>query len=148
MFSLVVKRLPNTKLGVDIWRKVESCRFLYNSASDQHNIRKFKRIKRLAYTFLFGGTFLIALWAKKNRRSTVFDEAKLVTNTNYHKNFKLYEYKGIILPSFVMNNLSKIQNFICNENDVIVVSFPKTGIKMINYFSFNEYSFFFNFLRN
>lgn len=128
MFSVVARGLSNTKLVSDILKRVGTqSRLFYNSASDEHNVRKFKRLKRLAYTCLFGGTFLIALWAKKNKRSSVFDDAKLITNAHYHKNFKLYEYKGVILPSFVMNNLSKIRNFVCKEDDVIVVSFPKAG---------------------
>lgn len=85
-------------------------------------------MKRFASTVLFGSTFLIILYARKHNRSKSIQEAKLVpVNPNYQKNFKLYEYKGYILPSFVMKNMDKLKKFICKENDVFVVSFPKTG---------------------
>lgn len=105
----------------------------YNSASDHHNIRKFKLIKRLASTILFGSTFLAVIYARKQRRSKTFEDAKLVTvNPNYHKNFKLYEYKGFILPSFVMKNMDALKTFSSREDDIFVVSFPKTGRSIYN----------------
>lgn len=100
----------------------------FSSFSEHQNLKKFKLIKRLASTLLFGGTFLVILYARKHKRSKSFEEAKLVPlNPNYHKNFKLYEYKGYVLPSFVMKSMDNIQKFICRESDIYVASFPKTG---------------------
>ncbi|KFM75523.1 Sulfotransferase 4A1, partial [Stegodyphus mimosarum] len=105
-----------------------SCRLLNTAASEHQNIKKFKLIKRLASTVLFGGTFVAVLLARKRKSSKSFDEAKLVSpNPNYHKNFKLYEYKGFILPMFVMKSMDNVRNFRCRDDDIFVVSFPKTG---------------------
>lgn len=85
-------------------------------------------MKRLASTILFGSTFLAVLYARKRKHSKSLEEAKLVPiNPNYHKNFKLYDYKGYILPSFVMKNMDNLKKFVCRENDIFVASFPKTG---------------------
>ena len=106
--------------------------YFFSSASEHKQLRKFKLIKRLASTILFGSTFLVILYARKHNRPKSIREAKLVTvNPHYQKNFKLYEYKGYILPSFIMKNMDSLKKFVCRENDIYVVSFPKTGKVLI-----------------
>ncbi|XP_015930870.1 amine sulfotransferase isoform X1 [Parasteatoda tepidariorum] len=124
MFSVIFGRhLAYRKLLFCSSRIKYDCKKFSNDAS----VKKFRLVKRLASTLLFGGTFLIVVWAKRRKQSTFFNDAKFVNNAFYNDNFKLYEYKAFVLPSFVMKNLSDIQNFSCRENDIFVVSFPKTG---------------------
>ncbi|GFQ88926.1 sulfotransferase 1E1 [Trichonephila clavata] len=127
MYSVFLRNLKFRNITPIYLKRISTGRFFYESASNEHNVKKFRRIKRLASTLLFGGTFLIAVWAKNRKRANVFDDAKLVSNSNYHKNFKLYEYKEFVLPSFVMKNLDHVKNFTFKDGDILVVSFPKTG---------------------
>ncbi|GFY73932.1 sulfotransferase 1E1 [Trichonephila inaurata madagascariensis] len=127
MYSVFFRNLRFRNIAPIYLKRISSGRFIYESASNEHNVKKFKRIKRLASTLLFGGTFLIVVWARNRKCVNVFDDAKLVSNSNYQKNFKLYEYKEFMLPSFVMKNLDHVKNFTFNDGDILVVSFPKTG---------------------
>lgn len=129
MYSILIKcSLPRCQFYKTLLQGNVINRQSFSSAPEHQSIRKFKLMKRLASTLLFGSTFLAIVYARRHKHSKIFEEAKLVSiDSNYHKNFKLYQYKGYILPSFVMKNMDSVKNFVCREDDLFVVSFPKTG---------------------
>ncbi|GFU06893.1 hypothetical protein NPIL_304251 [Nephila pilipes] len=127
MYPVYLRNLRYWNIGHINLKEFAIERFIHKNTSNEHNIKKFRRIKRLASTLLFGSTFLVVIWARNRKSVTVFDDAKLVTNSNYQKNFKLYEYKQFVLPLFVMKNLDQLKNFTFKNDDILVVSFPKTG---------------------
>lgn len=87
-----------------------------------------QQIKKISSTILFGGTFLTVLLFRKMKKRDAFQDSSLLPqNPCYHKNFALYHYKGFVLPRFVMKTVDAVEKFRCRNDDVYVVSFPKTG---------------------
>lgn len=93
------------------------------------DIKKMQLVKKLSSTILFGGTFVAVLLLRKRKKpDAAFQNSSLLPqNPWYHKNFALYRYKGFVLPRFVMKTMDAVEKFECRNDDIYVVSFPKTG---------------------
>nr|AJD25308.1 sulfotransferase-like protein [Plectreurys tristis] len=106
-----------------------ACFRLYGSNAFNHdNLKRINLSKKLITTALFGGTLLVALWCKKRKVSEAFREATLINkNDLYKSSLVMYDYRGFVLPKFVLKSLDSLEKFECREDDIFVVTFPKTG---------------------
>lgn len=100
-------------------------------SQDSNGLKKFKRFKKLFSTLLFGSTFGTALYLKRRRQNQLnetFQDCQLLKlDEHYAKPNMFYRFKRFVLPDFVIKEMKDIESFSVNENDIFVISFPKTG---------------------
>ncbi len=91
--------------------------------------------------YIFGGLLIVKIvmvtfshyvyGGERQRRS--LEEMDPIAEVQAHydpdlgKNVKMIKYKGYLLPSFVKSCLRDIKNFHVRNDDMFVVSFPKSG---------------------
>ncbi|XP_022256006.1 estrogen sulfotransferase-like isoform X2 [Limulus polyphemus] len=113
---------------------LHSCvHFMSGSGSEHVDLKRWKLIKRLFSTFLFGSTLIITIFVKrkrqKNIRELLQDCDVLPHDSNYSENMVFTSYKGYIIPQnlFLKGIMRDLMGFKVREDDIFVVSFPKTG---------------------
>lgn len=117
--------LANLRMqGWETGIKVRGCQ---SEARDPEVIR-IRRLKRLFAFGLFGSTLLIGLAAKRQRRNhlePIFSEA---TRLGTFGVLPIYQYRKYVLAEPVLKIIDRISSFRFRESDVVLISFPKTGM--------------------
>lgn len=103
-----------------------------NKASDEFKTKEVRNVrfyKRVFSWGLFGLTLAGALYLKKKKRkelAEVLGDARRLPDK--FGDLVLYETSsGFILSDHVLKMLKKAQQFPFNENDIVLISYPKTG---------------------
>jgi hypothetical protein len=90
-------------------------------------VRRIRVIKRLFSYGLFGGTLLLGLLVRNRKRRQDQELMHETQRIGTFGNLPVYQYKGYVLAEPVLRMIKKISEFKFHEDDIILVSFPKTG---------------------
>ena len=97
-----------------------------NLASQEKGGEKIRFYKKVFATGLFAATFSAAIYLRKKKQfKSLFDQAKLIKPK--FGRIQLYEYNGFLLPQEILQVLPNLLEFIFRPDDIVLVSFPKTG---------------------
>lgn len=89
--------------------------------------RKIRNLKRLIAYSLFGSTLVAALVVKSRKRrelQQLLDESRLIGKFGC---LPIFEFRGYVLAEPVLKSIRAISDFKLRPDDVVLVSFPKTG---------------------
>lgn len=101
-------------------------RLCHTELSDPE-VQRIRSLKRWFAYGLFGGTLVIGLLVKNRKReemSHLMEQSQRIGQFGY---LPIYQYKGYVLPEPVLKAIGPISSFKFREEDVVLVSFPKTG---------------------
>lgn len=102
-----------------------------NANSERFNsgVHKIKLFKRLSSFVLFGGTFIFVLYARNKKRQDWVDILQQFRRLQGEKfgELELYKIDEFALPEPVVKIWKDITQFTFREDDVLLISFPKTG---------------------
>ena len=109
-----------------------------NRESLDSSAMKTRRIKRIVAAVLFSGTLGLALYAKERKRNKLKEYLEGCQRLPVDDDFsstvgsELFRYKGCIFPGTMIKSgtLKQLETFTINRDDVIVSSFPKSGISL------------------
>lgn len=97
-----------------------------NLAGDERGGEKVRFYKKIFATGLFAATLTTAVYLRKQKESqSLFDQTKGIK-----KKFgllQLFEFEGFILPQEIIQALPKLLKFEFRSDDIVLMSFPKTG---------------------
>ncbi len=112
-------------------------------------VRKMRLMKRVGAGLLFSATLGLAIYSKRNKaqklRDCLEDCERLPPDPDYTTSMgsDFYRCKSCIFPGDIVKSgtLKKLESLELKNNDVIVASFPKSGM-FINMFSVNIFIIF------
>lgn len=103
------------------------CARCSHSETKTPEVVRIRRLKRFFAFGLFGGTLLIGLTAKRHRQKQQESILKDSKRLGIFGTLPIYEYKKCVLAEPVLKIIDKISAFSFREDDIVVLSFPKTG---------------------
>lgn len=116
--NFCLSRTPSLRLVIS--------RCCHTELSDPQ-VQRIRWLKRIFAYGLFGGTLVVGLLVKSRKReelSHLMEQTERIGTFGY---LPMYRYKGYVLPEPVVKAMSAISNFEFRDEDVVLISFPKTG---------------------
>lgn len=96
--------------------------------------QRYKLYKRIFSATLFVATITTALILRKRKKTNLLDPR--LPNASYQEKLfgkmRLIDYKGFSIPDAVVPTIEALENFDFRESDIVITSFPKTGMKIVN----------------
>ena len=102
--------------------------YLFRNSS--HKTETKHRHKLLVATYIsfgIGVVLITAIIAREVKRMRMRFRGIHEMNVSAWRRVKLYKYKEVALPGFVINQLEDVEKFEVKPDDVWVVSFPRSG---------------------
>ena len=101
-------------------------RFCHTELSDPQ-VKKIRSLKRWVAYGMFGGTLLLAMVVRNRKRQEAIQLMREIRRIGSFGALPIYDYKGYVLAEPVIKSIKKITSFKFREDDIVLISFPKTG---------------------
>ena len=130
---------------INTFYNTSNSRFFHTSKSfegdksigeEKEPVRK-RRLSLTGILYLLGACVIlhfvgtISKWYYKKKDYDHEQDIIVLEDPDFSKSSRMFVYKNCVLPYFTKDSLDAVQNFQVKQNDTFVVSFPKSGSRIM-----------------